>query len=101
MGELLGAGESPDGCVLVGDALQIALPVASFAGRQLFCRLDPVGRLDEAGVYAVDADLSLTSSSASVFENIISAGLRRITADYGGLRADYGDAISNPHRLCN
>src|SRR5271166_1641390 len=53
VGELLGAGESPDGCVLVGDALQIALPVASLAGCQFFCRLNPVGRLDEAGIDAV------------------------------------------------
>ena len=32
VGELLGAGESFDGCVLVRDALQITLPVASLAG---------------------------------------------------------------------
>ena len=82
VGELLGAGESPDGCVLVGDALQIALPVASLAGRQLFCRLDPVGRLD-----------GITGTPYRI------TGLRGITGDCGGLRritGDYGDAISNP-----
>ena len=59
MGELLGGGESPDGCVLVGDALQIALPIASLGDCQFLRRLDPVGPLDEAGIDAVDADVVL------------------------------------------
>ena len=76
MRQLLGRGEALDRRVLVGDALQIALPVAALVGGQLLRRLDPVAASGSGpGLMQLTRMLSLTTSVASVLENIISAAL--------------------------
>ena len=59
MGELLGGAEALDRSVFVGDALQVALPIAAVVSGELFGSLHPIGRLDKSGIDTVDADVVL------------------------------------------
>ena len=69
------SGEPLDRRVLARHAVEIGLPVAALVGRELFGGLDPVGRQDEAGVDAIDANVVADELGRQHFENIISAAL--------------------------
>ena len=71
--KFFGRAEAIDWRMLTCDGSQVTFPIAAFVRSQLFCGFDPIGGENEAGITVFTRMLSLITSVARVFENIISA----------------------------